>query len=167
MPEDLEARLRALEDREAIRELRATYCFLVDDGRFDELADGWFTDDARCEFRAADGSIEPMLAQGREAVRALFSQGVALLLRNMSHTVQNHRISIQDDRASGDCYFELTATDATNGEDVVGAGRYIDRYRREGDRWRCAERRADLFFIAPRAEGWSRQPFVALLTGQG
>jgi len=28
-----ESRLQALEDREAIRELQATYCFLVDDGR--------------------------------------------------------------------------------------------------------------------------------------
>ena len=64
MPENLEARLRALEDREAIRELRATYCFLVDDGRFDELVDDWFTADALCEFRAVDGSFEPMRAQG-------------------------------------------------------------------------------------------------------
>ncbi len=167
MPEDLEARLRALEDREAIRELRATYCFLVDDGRFDELVDDWFTEDARCEFRAADGSIEPMLAQGREQVRALFSQGVALLLRDMSHTVHNHRIRVEDGRASGDCYFELTATEVASGEDVVGAGRYIDRYRREGDRWRFAERRAEIFFMAPRAEGWNRQRFIAALADRG
>ena len=37
-----EDRLRALEDREAIRELQATYCFLVDDGRFDELVEFCF-----------------------------------------------------------------------------------------------------------------------------
>jgi hypothetical protein len=37
-----EDRLQALEDREAIRELQAAYCFLVDDGRFDELVDGCF-----------------------------------------------------------------------------------------------------------------------------
>ena len=165
MPEDLEARLRALEDREAIRELRATYCFLIDDGRFDELVDDWFTDDARCDFGAEDGSIEPMRARGRDEVRAFFSQGVASLLRDMSHTVHNHRISIEDGGASGDCYFELTATDVSSGEDVVGAGRYIDRYRREGERWLFAERRAEIFFIAPRAEGWNRQRFIATLAG--
>ena len=126
MPEDLEARLRALEDREAIRELRATYCFLIDDGRFDELVDGCFTDDARCEFGAADGNAEALSAQGREEVRAFFSQGVASLLRDMAHTVHNHRISLEDDRASGDCYFELTATDVASGEDVVGAGRGLE-----------------------------------------
>jgi ketosteroid isomerase-like protein len=167
MPEDLEARLRALEDREAIRELRASYCFLVDDGRFDELVDDCFTNDALCEFCAADGSIEPLRAQGREQLRAFFSQGVAWLLREMSHTVQNHRISIEEDRASGDCYFELTATDATSGEDVVGAGRYLDRYRREGGRWRIAERRAEISFIAPLAKGWSQQRFPAVLAGRG
>ena len=65
MPEDLEARLRALEDREAIRELRATYCFLVDDGRFDELVDGCFTDDARCDFGATDCCIKLTLGSVR------------------------------------------------------------------------------------------------------
>ena len=167
MSEDLEARLRVLEDREAIRELRATYCFLVDDGRFDELVDGWFTEDALCDFGAADGSIEPMRAQGREELRAFFSLGVASLLRDMSHTVHNHRISVEDGRASGDGYVELTATDVAGGEDVVGAGRYVDRYRREGDRWRFAERRAEISFIAPLAKGWSRQRFPAVLAGRG
>jgi hypothetical protein len=44
---------------------------------------------------------------------------------------------------------------------------YIDRYRREADRWRFAERRAEIFFIAPRAEGWNRQRFIAVLAGRG
>jgi ketosteroid isomerase-like protein len=163
MPEDLEARLRALEEREAIRELRATYCFLVDDGRYDELVESCFTKDALCDFGAADGSLAPMRAEGREEVRAFFSQAVASLLRDMSHTVHNHRITIDGDQASGDCYFELTATDAASGDDVMGAGRYVDRYRREGGRWRFAERRAEIFFMTPREEGWNRRRFIATL----
>ena len=163
MEEDLERRLSAIEDREQIRELRATYCFLVDDGRFDELVDDCFTDDARCDFRSAQGDLGPFVSKGREEVRAFFAQVVASLLHDMSHTVHNHRISLDGDRATGDCYFELTAKDPSNGDAVVGAGRYLDRYRRVAGRWRFEERAAVIVHMAPLAEGWVKRPFLATL----
>lgn len=165
MDASVETRLRMLEDRERIRELRATYCFLVDDERFDELADRCFTEDAVCDFRPTDASFPPMVSEGRDAVRGFFSNAVPSLLRHMSHTVHNHRISIDGDEASGDCYFELTALHAASGEELVGAGRYVDRYRRVGGQWRFAARRADLWFIAPLAEGWGKRRFVAGMGG--
>ena len=55
MEENLARRLRMVEDRQQIEELRATYCFLVDDGRFDELVESCFTEDASCDFRAVRG----------------------------------------------------------------------------------------------------------------
>jgi ketosteroid isomerase-like protein len=163
MEEELERRLSAIEDREQIRELRATYCFLVDDGRFDELVDDCFTDDARCDFRSAQGDLGPFVSTGREEVRAFFAQVVASLLHDMSHTVHNHRISLDGDRAAGDCYFELTAKDPTNGDAVVGAGRYLDRYRRVAGRWRFEERAAVIVHMAPLGEGWVKRPFLATL----
>jgi hypothetical protein len=160
MDKSLEQRVQELEDRERIRELRATYCFLVDDGRFDELADQCFTEDARCDFRGTDGSFKPFIANGREEVLAFYRTGVAGLLRDMCHTVHNHRIVVEGDQASGDCYFELTATDNLAGGDVIGTGRYIDRYRREKGQWRFSERRADLFFMASHSEGWNKRRFI-------
>jgi len=157
-------RLEQLEARVRIEELRASYCFLVDDRRYDELVDTCFTSDALCDFRARSAAVEPMISRGREEIRGFFKQVVDVLLDGMSHTVHNHRITIDGDRASGDCYFELTAIDATSGDAIVGAGRYIDRYRRVEGRWLFEERRADLFHIAPLAEGWARRPFVAALT---
>jgi hypothetical protein len=159
-PED---RLRALEDREAIRELQATYCYLVDDGRFDELVEHHFAEDARCDFRLIGSGLDPILAEGREPVRAFFTQGVAALLRDMSHTTHNHRLSIEGDRASGESYFELTAIDATTGEAVVGGGRYIDRYRRQAGAWTFEERRAEIRHMSPLREGWDRQRFLQVL----
>jgi len=73
-PED---RLQVLEDREAIRELQATYCFLVDDGRFDELVDHHFGKDARCDFHLMRSEVEPMVAEGHEPIRFLFTQAAA------------------------------------------------------------------------------------------
>ncbi|HEY9158931.1 nuclear transport factor 2 family protein [Candidatus Binatus sp.] len=159
----IEQRLRILEDREQIRELAATYCFLVDDGRFDELVERCFTEDACCDFRGAGGGMTPAVSRGRAELRNFFTAVVPAALRDMAHTVHNHRVSIDGDRASGDCYFELTAIDRISGEAVVGAGRYIDRYRRDAGAWRFEMRNAAIFFIAPLREGWAKQRFLSTL----
>jgi ketosteroid isomerase-like protein len=158
-----ESRLQALEDREAIRELQATYCFLVDDGRFDELVDSCFAADARCDFRILASGLDPLLAEGHEEIRAFFKDTIAGLLRDMSHTVHNQRIAIEGDRASAESYFELTAIDATSGEAVLGGGRYVDCYRRLGGAWRFQERRAEIHHLSPLREGWDRQRFLRVL----
>lgn len=159
----LEERIKLLEDREEIRDLVATYCFLVDEGRFDELVDRCFTDNASCDFRGAGGGLIPIISRGRTEIRNFFTAIVPGLLSHMAHTVHNHRIKIDGDRAWGDCYFELTAIDRATGEDVVGTGRYIDRYRRVAGSWRFETRSAEIFFIAPAKQGWSKQRFVAAL----
>ena len=161
----IEHRLRILEDREQIRELAATYCFLVDDGRFEELVERCFTEDACCDFRDAGDAeqMAPMVSRGRAELRNFFTVMVPAALRGMAHTVHNHRVSIDGDRASGDCYFELTAVDRTSGEAVVGAGRYFDRYRRDRGAWRFEMRNAAIFFIAPLREGWAKQRFLNTL----
>lgn len=165
MKTSVEERLQILEDREKIKELRATYCFLVDDGRMEELIERCFTEDAVCDFRSPDGSMQPFVSRGRAEVRNFYVAVVPALLRNMCHTVHNHRITVDGDRASGDCYFELTATDAATGKDVVGAGRYVDRYRRVGENWCFEFRKAEIFYITPMAEGWSKRRFLPALTG--
>lgn len=166
MDDDIARRLQALEDRERIRELQATYCFLVDDRRFDELVDEWFTDDARCDFRDTRGKLGPFVSTGHEEIRAFFKEVVGTLLDDMCHTVHNERIVVSGDAASAECYFELTALHPPDGDGVVGAGRYIDRYRRVDDRWRFAERNARILYMAPLAEGWARRPFLRALTGE-
>jgi len=158
-----EDRLRALEDRDAIRELHATYCFLVDDGRFDDLVDCCFAEDARCDFRLLASGLDPLVAEGREEIRVFFESTVAGLLREMSHTVHNQRIVIDGDSASAESYFELTALDASSGEAILGGGRYFDRLRRLADTWHFEERRAEIRHLSPLREGWDRQPFLGVL----
>ncbi len=160
MGSNIEQRLQILEDREQLRELAATYCFLVDDGRFDELVERCFTEDACCDFLSAGGGMAAMVSRGRAELRNFFAVVVPAALRDTAHTVHNHRVSVVDDRASGDCYFELTAVDRASGEAVVGAGRYIDRYRRDAGAWRFEMRNAEIFFIAPLREGWAKQRFM-------
>ena len=167
MTKTVEGRLQALEDREAIRELQATYCFLVDDGRFDELVDRHFAKDARCDFRLLATGQDPLVAEGHEEIRAFFKGTVGGLLREMIHTVHNQRIAIEGDRASAESYFELTATDAASGEAVLGGGRYIDRYRRRGDTWQFEERRAEIHHLCRLREGWDGERFLRVLMAAG
>ena len=164
MAKTADTRLQDLEDREAIRELQASYCFLVDDGRFDELVDQHFAKDGRCDFRLVPSDLDPLVAEGHEQIRAFFKGVVAVLLRDMSHTVHNQRITIEGDRAAAESYFELTATDAATGEAAMGGGRYIDRYRRLDGAWRFEERRAEIRYLSPLREGWDRRRFLQALT---
>lgn len=156
-------RLRELEDREAIRELQATYCFLVDDARFGELVDDCFTKDARCDFRLSGSGIDPLVAEGSEEIGRFFEAIVAGLLRQMSHTTHNQRLTVEGDRASAESYFELTAIDASSGEAVVGGGRYFDRFRLLDGSWRFQERRAEIHYLSPLQEGWARRRFLPVL----
>jgi hypothetical protein len=167
MAKNQEDRLQALEDREAIRELQATYCFLVDDGRIDELVDGCFAEDARCDFRRRSSGLGPLVAEGHEEIRAFFKNSVAGLLGEMSHTVHNHRIAIEGDSASAESYFELTAVDAASGEAILGGGRYFDRFRRLAGTWRFEERRAEIHHLSPLRKGWDRQRFLRVLMAAG
>lgn len=165
MDDDIRRRLQRLEDREQIRELQATYCFLVDDRRFEELVNQCFTEDARCDFRDRNGTLTPFISQGRSEISAFFTGVVDVLLRDMCHTVHNQRIAIEGDAATGECYFELTAKQPVADEAVVGAGRYVDHYRRVGETWFFSERKAIIFYMAPLAQGWVRRPLINALAG--
>jgi len=166
MDDAITHRLQALEDRESIRELQATYCFLVDDRHFDELVDEWFTEDACCDFRDTKGKVGPFVSAGREEIRVFFTNVVGTLLDDMCHTVHNERITVDGDTGCADLYFELTAIHPGNGDGVVGTGRYVDRYRRVNGRWRFAERNAHILYMAPLGEGWATRPFLRALTGE-
>ena len=168
MADTLEQRIQALEGREAIRDLRTAYCFLVDDGRYDELVDTCFTQDATCDFRALgpDPGLIPLVFQGREEIRTFMKGLVDALLHDMMHTTHNHRITLDGDTASGSCYFELTAIETATNEPVVASGRYIDKYRRVDGVWHFAQRNAEIRFLGPLSPGWGQQPFVASLLAE-
>jgi hypothetical protein len=135
--------------REEIRDLVARYAHLADRGRFADLA-ALFT---------ADGVLEPgeePAAHGRAAIEAFLGGtgqdlAAARPLRLIRHYVANHRIEIDaPQRARGEAYF-LVVTD----RGVDHWGRYRDEYRREGDRWLFARRRARLDGFAP--DSWSAE----------
>ncbi len=163
---ELKERIQVFEDRESIKELMATYCFLVDDDKCAELVSEHFAQDARCDFRfrpdglppliadVQEDALPPFISNGHEEIENFFRNFVGLLLKDMSHTAHTHRISVDGARASADSYFELTARDAKTSVPMTGAGRYFDEFERVDGEWRFSQRKADIFYIAPLSPGW-------------
>jgi len=129
--------------REAIRDLVARYAHAADRGRLDELCalfagDGVLRIDERAPLVGHD-AIRGFLGGTRESVRG---QTETALIR---HHVSNLRITVEGpESASGAAYFFVVTE---RGPDHWG--RYRDRYRPEGGRWRFAERRVRLDGCAP------------------
>lgn len=139
--EGMEHRLARLEAREAIRELVARYCLVIDDRDIDGIG-RLFTHDAR--FRSRDGVMD---AAGREAIIAQF-HGRFAVLGPSNHFTHDHIIWFDgDDRARG--LVNSHAEVVRNGETLWAALRYEDEYRFEDGMWKFADRLLGFFYYLP------------------
>jgi hypothetical protein len=131
-----------LEEKDAIRELLARYCFHFDTGEFDE----WltlFTDDGAFEVSGIGRFT------GREALRE-FLKGVPLTDGRpmIKHYVMNSVVHVD-----GDCAHARSYVIVVHAGEAVGisvAGRYADQLVKVGGEWRFKERTALLDFMTNR-----------------
>ncbi len=153
---DLEARVRTLEDIEAIRKLKATYCDICDLGLQDpEVLESLlqhFTEDARVDFGMGEGSA----FRGKDALRVFFGQVVGAAVSFSMHMLHNSFIEIDGDRATGSWYFEAPTTNSATGEAQWMAGRYVEEYVRQGGTWKFDSIKTEWNYIAPYGEGWAK-----------
>lgn len=131
----------ALEDKDAIREVLADYCFCLDGGRFAEMAalfapDGtWHT-----AFGQATGRAEiAALAQRITSRAGPRPRGV--------HLVTNIVIKLDGDRAQVASNWAL-AQNSPAGPIVSSGGAYADEMVRLDGRWRFQYRKIDRFIAA-------------------
>jgi len=122
-----------LEEKDAIRELMARYCFHFDNGEFDAwldlfTADGAFDLGSRGRFG------------GRESLQKFLNSlpltnGVPL----MKHCVMNSIVSVDGSRATAQSYVVVVR----GGDQLVVsvAGRYFDQLEKTDDGWRFSERK--------------------------
>ena len=150
---NLERRIRALEDIEAIKRLKYRYADACDRGYdADALAD-LFTEDA-----VWDGGLFGRY-EGREAIRQFF-QGVSSEIVFAIHYMMNPIIDVDGDDARGAWYLFQTCTFADGNTAIWGAARYDERYRRVGGRWKFSRLNLISSFWTPFDEGWVKRPFV-------
>jgi hypothetical protein len=123
-----------LEDRLAIIELTHRYCWALDSKSVD-LLDTVFAPEATAELRSA-----PL--EGLEAIRQRIGAALAPLDATQ-HTVTNHMVVIDGDRATSRCYLHSQHVRAgvEGGELYVIAGRYEDELVRTPEGWRITFRR--------------------------
>jgi ketosteroid isomerase-like protein len=145
-PAELEAIVRVLADKEAIRDLARLYAHHVWQRDATAVAE-LFSDDGEM-----DTSLEPPI-RGRAALRETFQRLVGNA--DFQPFVHNHVIDLEGDRASGTCYVDLRATQ--EGRSMIGSGYYQDRYARTADGWRFQSRALTLRFFVPLDEGWAER----------
>ena len=156
----LAARVRALEDTEAIRQLKARYAALVD-GRYakggprppEELARlageiaALFAEDA-----VWDGGAGLGVCRGRDAIRARMAEPTLLFSR---HYFVNPLIELDGDRARA--RWELLAPcTLRDGRPAWMAGAEDDEYARIGGVWLHQRMALSVHFVAPHERGWGR-----------
>lgn len=139
----LEERIRALEDRDAIRELTARYCQLAVGGKAEEIV-ALFTRDGVME---SGDTLERGHTRLLELYRASFAS-----LRPIP-SVHNHVVEVDGNRATGFCSLELRMVE--NGEAVTAAGHYEDRFEREDGLWKFAHRKLVFYHRVPLSRGWA------------
>lgn len=125
-------------DDDAIRRLLASYCHTVDDGRFDEFEQLW-----------AENASLAVLGQvwdGRAAVRA-FMQNAQPPDKRGKHVTTNAVIEVDGAAGAASAVSDFLFVAKGDGQPVITqVGRYLDRFVRDGDGWRFAERRITLGF---------------------
>lgn len=134
MADSIAERLRALEDREAIRELIARYGPLADSGDAAGVA-ALFAPDAAY---AVGGMGE---AKGRAAIAALIEGPLhrALMARGCAHVLTSPVIDLHGDRASARCHSVVFVREGEGWQAVrVAANRW--ELVRDGQGWQVTRR---------------------------
>jgi len=130
--DSIEVRIQAIEDRIAIDDLVSTYCLAIDERDLDRFL-SLFTDDA--VLRHEDGV---MRLEGLPAIREYYTQRFAGYGVTF-HTPHSRIVEfVTSDEAAG--VVTGHAEMSQDGELVVAAIRYTDRYREVEGRWLFAER---------------------------
>lgn len=125
--------LRALLDREAIRELVQVYCRAAD--RHDhELMRSLYHEDAIDDHGAFFKGLAMEFIDRLPQIQAP--------MEILHHNVTTHNIELDGDNAEGETYilaFHKVATD-TGSLDLLIGGRYFDKYQKRNGRWKFAHR---------------------------
>jgi len=141
----IEARTQRLEDIEEIRRLRMRYHYFINEQKWDQFTT-IFTEDALVDF----GFVSQ--ARGSEEIRELFLR-IPRNLPLVKQFIHNHMVDVDGDQATGLSY--LDARYAQDGESVMVAAKFEEKYRRTPAGWKISEMVLELYFSAPLSKGWA------------
>jgi hypothetical protein len=158
---DSEARLQVLEDIEAIRRLKASYCYLVDaavagdSDKWDEFMTH-FVDDAWIDFEMFGRH------EGKQAVGRFYRDLVGATLSYSAHMVSNPLIEVDGASARGSWYVDVPVTLRPRDEAAWLQAKYQEEYLKVNDRWKWKSITTRFDFITPYDQGWVRARIATL-----
>lgn len=151
--QDLEERVRRLEDLSTLTELKHRYAALCDDDYNPDGLAALFTEDA-----VWDGG--PLgYAEGRAGIREMFARSSERMPFAIHH-VTNSSLELDGDRATGRWYLwqPCLASGGELADEAVAlwmAGTYDDVYVREGGQWLIKRTHIQLRMLSPYEAGWA------------
>jgi hypothetical protein len=151
MNSELEKRVTALEDIEAIKQLKAEYCSICDDGHDPERIKTIFATDGVWE---GSGFGQH---RGHDAIAELFRR-LGKRFSFSQHCVMNPIISIQGERATGFWNFFGPFTLRKRNSAAWLAVRYQDDYVKLAGVWKIQHLRGVSRMFASYETGWAHNP---------
>ena len=148
----LEQRVQALEDVNAIRHLKARYAASCDDQYNPDGLAALFTEDAVWESQGL-GRFE-----GREAIWACF-RGASQLFPFAIHSSLNGHIDVQGDTARAQWYLFMPCTLGEGNRAMWRAGVDQEEYVRVDGEWKFKRKSSAPLFHTPFEEGWAKTRF--------
>ena len=151
--DDLETRVRALEDTDAIRNLKARYAELCDDNYNPDGIAALFVEDAVWE----SGPLGRY--EGREAIREFF-RGASRIFTFAIHYSLNSHIEVTGDTAWAKWYLFMPCTVGDGDQAMWRAGIDEEEYVRMNGRWMFKSKKSTGLFSTPFDSGWNKVRFA-------
>ena len=151
--DELETRVRALEDTAAIRNLKARYAELCDDNYTPDGIAALFVEDAVWESGPL-GNYE-----GREAIREFF-RGASRIFTFAIHYSLNSQIEVTGDTAWAKWYLFMPCTVGDGDQAMWRAGIDEEEYVRMNRRWMFKSKKSTGLFSTPFDSGWNKVLFA-------
>ena len=149
----LEQRMQALEDVNAIRNLKARYAAYCDDNYNPDGIAALFTENAVWESQGL-GRFE-----GREAIREFF-RGASQLFTFAIHYSLNGQIDVTGDTAQAQWYLFMPCTLGADNRAMWRAVIDKETYVRIDGEWKFSSKTSAPLFHTPYEEGWAKTPFA-------
>ena len=147
--EDLENRIRAVEDTNAIRNLKARYAELCDDDYNPDGIAALFVDDAVWE----SGPLGRF--EGKESIRDFF-RGASEIFTFAIHYSLNPQIEVTGDTARARWYLFMPCTVGDGDQAMWRAGIDDEEYVRVDGHWMFKSKKSTGIFNTPFDSGWAK-----------
>jgi hypothetical protein len=131
--------MTAIEDKDAIRELMAEYCFRLDEGRYDDMA-ALFTEDGTWDTAFGEAGGRAAIAKLAADIRARAGADRP----RAAHLVTNIVIALEGERAQVRSNW-MVMQNSPDGPRIGSGGAYRDEIVRRDGRWLFHYRTIDRF----------------------